>query len=102
MLRRRQHRVETALGDLSDPSARLTPASFTRAAGKGTERDAPDFSIVNLMNAHLPHQPMMPAMLISKVVDGVGWLKVTKFPVRGREIAKQIDRAIQELNGVTA
>ena len=39
-------------------------------------------------------------VLISKVADGVGWLKVTKFPgAVGVDIAKQIDRAVQELNG---
>ena len=39
-------------------------------------------------------------VLISKVADGVGWLKVTKFPgAVGIDIAKQIDRAIQELDG---
>ena len=39
-------------------------------------------------------------VLISKVADGVGWLKVTKFPgAVGVDIAKQIDRAIQELAG---
>jgi len=39
-------------------------------------------------------------VLISKLHDGVGWLKVTKFPgTVGIDIAKEIDRAIQELNG---
>src|SRR5207244_1584683 len=39
-------------------------------------------------------------VLISKLADRVGWLKVTKFPgAVGVDIAKQIDRAIQELNG---
>ena len=39
-------------------------------------------------------------VLISKLADGVGWLKVTKFPgAVGVDIAKQIDRAIQELQG---
>ena len=39
-------------------------------------------------------------VLISKLADGVGWLKVTKFPgAVGVDIAKQIDRAIQELKG---
>ena len=39
-------------------------------------------------------------VLISKLADGVGWLKVTKFPgAVGVDIAKQIDRAIQELEG---
>jgi carboxyl-terminal processing protease len=39
-------------------------------------------------------------VFISKVADGVGWLKVTKFPgAVGVDIAKQIDRAVQELNG---
>lgn len=39
-------------------------------------------------------------VMISKVADGVGWLKVTKFPgAVGVDIAKQIDRAVQELNG---
>jgi hypothetical protein len=38
-------------------------------------------------------------VLISKLRDGVGWLKVTKFPgAVGIDIAKEIDRAIQELN----
>jgi hypothetical protein len=37
-------------------------------------------------------------VLISKLADGVGWLKVTKFPgAVGVDIAKQIDRAVQEL-----
>ena len=39
-------------------------------------------------------------VLLSKLADGVGWLKVTKFPgAVGVDIAKQIDRAVQELNG---
>ncbi len=39
-------------------------------------------------------------VLISKLRDGVGWLKVTKFPgTVGIDIAKEIDRAIKELNG---
>jgi C-terminal processing protease CtpA/Prc len=39
-------------------------------------------------------------VLFSKVADGVGWLKVTKFPgAVGVDIAKQIDRAVQELQG---
>lgn len=39
-------------------------------------------------------------VLISKLRDGVGWLKVTKFPgTVGIDVAKEIDRAIQELNG---
>ena len=39
-------------------------------------------------------------VFISKMADGVGWLKVTKFPgAVGVDIAKQIDRAVQELNG---
>ena len=39
-------------------------------------------------------------VLISKLRDGIGWLKVTKFPgAVGIDIAKQIDRAIEELNG---
>lgn len=39
-------------------------------------------------------------VLFSKVADGVGWLKVTKFPgAVGVDIAKQIDRAVQELRG---
>jgi carboxyl-terminal processing protease len=39
-------------------------------------------------------------VLISKLEGDVGWLKVTKFPgTVGVDIAKQIDRAIQELNG---
>jgi C-terminal processing protease CtpA/Prc len=38
--------------------------------------------------------------LISRLVDGVGWLKVTKFPgAVGVDIAKQIDRAVLELQG---
>jgi C-terminal processing protease CtpA/Prc len=38
--------------------------------------------------------------MFSKVADGVGWLKVTKFPgTIGIDIAKQIDHAIQELRG---
>jgi C-terminal processing protease CtpA/Prc len=37
-------------------------------------------------------------VMISKVADGVGWIKVTKFPgAIGIDIAKQIDHAIQEL-----
>ncbi len=39
-------------------------------------------------------------VFISKVADGVGWIKVTKFPgTVGIDIAKQIDRAVHELNG---
>jgi carboxyl-terminal processing protease len=39
-------------------------------------------------------------VMVSKVADGVGWLKVTKFPgTVGIDIAKQIDHAIQELHG---
>jgi C-terminal processing protease CtpA/Prc len=39
-------------------------------------------------------------VLISKVAEGVGWLKVTKFPgAVGVDIAKQIDRAVEQLNG---
>lgn len=41
-------------------------------------------------------------VFISKMADGVGWLKVTKFPgAVGVDIAKQIDRAVQELNGIS-
>ena len=37
-------------------------------------------------------------VMISKLADGVGWLKVTKFPgAIGIDIAKQIDHAIHEL-----
>jgi len=39
-------------------------------------------------------------VLISKLRDDIGWLKVTKFPgTVGVDIAKQIDRAVQELRG---
>ncbi len=39
-------------------------------------------------------------VMISKVADGVGWLKVTKFPgAIGIDIAKQIDHAVHELAG---
>jgi hypothetical protein len=39
-------------------------------------------------------------VLISKLRDGVGWLKVTKFPgTVGIDIAKEIDRGINELSG---
>jgi len=39
-------------------------------------------------------------VLFSKLAAGIGWLKVTKFPgAVGVDIARQIDRAIQELNG---
>ena len=39
-------------------------------------------------------------VMISRLSEGVGWLKVTKFPgAVGVDIAKQIDRAIQELEG---
>jgi hypothetical protein len=38
-------------------------------------------------------------VLFSRLTDGIGWLKVTKFPgAVGVDIAKQIDLAIQELN----
>jgi carboxyl-terminal processing protease len=38
--------------------------------------------------------------MISKLADGVGWLKVTKFPgTIGIDIAKEIDRGIRELHG---
>lgn len=41
-------------------------------------------------------------VMISNLGDGLGWLKVTKFPgAVGVDIAKQIDRAIQELNGIS-
>jgi C-terminal processing protease CtpA/Prc len=41
-------------------------------------------------------------VMISNLGDGIGWLKVTKFPgAVGVDIAKQIDRAIHELNGVS-
>jgi hypothetical protein len=37
-------------------------------------------------------------VMISKVADGIGWLKVTKFPgTIGIDIAKEIDHGIQEL-----
>jgi hypothetical protein len=39
-------------------------------------------------------------VMISKLADGVGWLKVTKFPgTIGIDIAKEIDRGIRELDG---
>ena len=39
-------------------------------------------------------------VLFSRLDNGIGWLKVTKFPgAVGVDIARQIDRAIQELNG---
>lgn len=39
-------------------------------------------------------------VLISRLADGIGWIKVTKFPgAVGVDIAKQIDRAVQELAG---
>ena len=39
-------------------------------------------------------------VLISTLADGVGWLKVTKFPgVVGVAIASKIGRAIRELDG---
>jgi C-terminal processing protease CtpA/Prc len=39
-------------------------------------------------------------VLYSRLTEGVGWLKVTKFPgAVGVDIAKQIDRAILELDG---
>src|SRR4029077_14637108 len=37
-------------------------------------------------------------VMISKVADGIGWLKVTKFPgTIGIDIAKEIDHGVQEL-----
>lgn len=37
-------------------------------------------------------------VMVSKVADGVGWLKVTKFPgTIGIDIAKEIDHGVQEL-----
>jgi hypothetical protein len=39
-------------------------------------------------------------VMISKIADGVGWLKVTKFPgTIGIDIAKEIDHGIEELRG---
>ncbi len=39
-------------------------------------------------------------VMISKIADGIGWLKVTKFPgTVGIDIAKEIDHGIQELRG---
>ena len=39
-------------------------------------------------------------VMISKLADGIGWLKVTKFPgTIGIDIAKEIDRGIRELHG---
>jgi hypothetical protein len=39
-------------------------------------------------------------VLFSRLAGGIGWLKVTKFPgAVGVDIAQQIDRAIQALNG---
>lgn len=39
-------------------------------------------------------------VMISKLADGIGWLKVTKFPgTIGIDIAKEIDRGIRELDG---
>ncbi len=39
-------------------------------------------------------------VLISRLADGIGWIKVTKFPgAVGVDIAKQIDHGIQELRG---
>lgn len=39
-------------------------------------------------------------VMISKIADGVGWMKVTKFPgTIGIDIAKEIDHGIQELHG---
>ena len=39
-------------------------------------------------------------VMISKIDNGVGWMKVTKFPgTIGIDIAKEIDHAIQELRG---
>ena len=38
--------------------------------------------------------------MISRLSDGVGWMKVTKFPgAVGVDIAKQIDHGIKELHG---
>ena len=39
-------------------------------------------------------------VFVSKLADGIGWVKVTKFPgAVGVDIANQIDHAIHELNG---
>jgi C-terminal processing protease CtpA/Prc len=39
-------------------------------------------------------------VFLSKLADGIGWLKVTKFPgAVGVDIAKQIDDAISQLSG---
>jgi len=39
-------------------------------------------------------------VLISRLAHGIGWIKVTKFPgAVGVDVAKQIDRGIQELHG---
>jgi hypothetical protein len=39
-------------------------------------------------------------VLFSRLAHGIGWIKVTKFPgAVGIDIAKQIDRGIQELRG---
>jgi C-terminal processing protease CtpA/Prc len=39
-------------------------------------------------------------VMVSKIADGVGWLKVTKFPgTIGIDIAKEIDHGIEELRG---
>ncbi len=39
-------------------------------------------------------------VMISRIADGVGWLKVTKFPgTIGIDIAKEIDHGIKELRG---
>jgi hypothetical protein len=39
-------------------------------------------------------------VMISRLADGVGWLKVTKFPgTIGIDIAKEIDHGIEELRG---
>ena len=39
-------------------------------------------------------------VMISRLSDGVGWMKVTKFPgAVGVDIAKQIDHGIKELHG---
>jgi C-terminal processing protease CtpA/Prc len=39
-------------------------------------------------------------VMISRLAEGVGWLKVTKFPgAIGIDIANEIDRAVQDLKG---
>jgi len=39
-------------------------------------------------------------VMISRIADGVGWLKVTKFPgTIGIDIAKEIDHGVEELRG---